>query len=134
MLRQGSRYKHPQDNPRLVDSLRHTLDFMGLLTARFPCSSFNEVIMVPGYIPDCRGIADEGLLMYSAATRGWAQVFGKDPRPQCVRVTGMFPDRHWLAAVLRSEYTSASEVAAAGGGVGRALPAHTICDGAVTHM
>ncbi|WIA09062.1 hypothetical protein OEZ85_008476 [Tetradesmus obliquus] len=42
VLRQGSRYKPPQDNPRLVDSLRHTLDFMGLPTPHFPCSSFNE--------------------------------------------------------------------------------------------
>jgi hypothetical protein len=41
---------------------------MGLPTPRFPCSSFNEVLMVPGYVPACNDSdGDEELLLYSPA-------------------------------------------------------------------
>lgn len=102
---------------RLVRSLRHTLDYMGLPTPRFPCSSFNEVLLLPAYAPDCDGCTgDQGLLMYSAATHGWAPLQDdRDPRPDYVRAEGIVAKRRWLAAVLRSKYTSAGEAAAAGG-------------------
>jgi hypothetical protein len=44
---QGSHYRPPQDNPRLVESLRHTLDFLGLPAPHFPCSSSSEVLLLP---------------------------------------------------------------------------------------
>jgi hypothetical protein len=108
-LLQGSCYEPPEDNARLVRSLRHTLDFMGL--PYFPCN-FNEVLMVPGYAPACNSDGDEGMLMYSAASKGWAAVLRSDPRPNHVpaRPTHRYADRRWLAAVLRSEYTSAGEL------------------------
>uniref|UniRef100_A0A383VF78 Uncharacterized protein n=1 Tax=Tetradesmus obliquus TaxID=3088 RepID=A0A383VF78_TETOB len=107
----GSCYEPPQDSMRLVRSLRHTLDYMGLPTPRFPCSSFNEVLLLPAYAPDCEGCTgDQGLLMYSAATHGWAPLQDdRDPRPDYVRAEGIVAKRRWLAAVLRSEYTSAGE-------------------------
>jgi hypothetical protein len=119
VLLQGSRYKPPLDNLRLLESLRVTLDFMGLPTPHFPCSNFHEVLMLPGYAPSPEedkehgggSVGDEGLLMYSAATQGWAAVTHKDPRPQHVCNGCIDPDRRWLAGVLRSEYTSAGEAA-----------------------
>jgi hypothetical protein len=117
LLLQGSRYKPPLDNPRLLESLRVTLDFMGLPTPHFPCSSSSEVLMLPGYAPSPEedkdhgggSVGDEGLLLYSAATQGWAAVTHNDPRPRHVMNSGISPDRRWLAGVLRSEYTSAGE-------------------------
>jgi hypothetical protein len=85
---------------------------MGLPAPRFPCSNFDDVLMVPGYVPDCNGDGDAGLLMYSAASKGWAVLQSNDPRPEHVRVRPLhnFAVRRWLAAVLRSEYTSAGEL------------------------
>jgi hypothetical protein len=121
VLLQGSRYKPPLDNPRLLESLRVTLDFMGLPTPRFSCGNASEVLMVPGYAPSpgpeedafseedeeyrygSDGVGDEGLLMYAAVTH-------KDPRPHHVKNGGVCPDRRWLAGVLRSEDTGAGEL------------------------
>jgi hypothetical protein len=68
--------------------------------------------MLPGYAPASNGNGDEGLLVYSAASKDWAAVKSNDPRPKHVPVGTQrsFADRRWLAAVLRSEFTNAGEL------------------------
>jgi hypothetical protein len=76
VLRQGSSYDAPTDNPRLLKALQHQLDFLGISAPSIPNSNDRqEVVLVPSYwymglnyaVDPNVDMLSAGLLMFSGA-------------------------------------------------------------------
>eukprot|EP00775_Hariotina_reticulata_P002488 gene2488-2791_t len=108
IVRHGSSYEPPADNPRLLKALQHQLDYyLGIPVPGMPAASSKhsqEYIVVPagGY-----DVSQYELLMYSAANYGWAALTDKRYKPPWVKELGYLEhlsyEDKWLATVIPSE-------------------------------
>ncbi|KAF8058032.1 Beta-scruin [Scenedesmus sp. PABB004] len=122
VLRLGAAYVLPPC-PRLLRAVQQQVDFLGLTAPSLPSAAAlapREVVLVPGYwhiglnaaLDPHAEPSEAGLLMYSGAARGWANLTGRaDARPAELRGVA-HPHSGggcWLAATLRAEATGAGE-------------------------
>jgi hypothetical protein len=93
IVRHGSSYVPPSDNPRLLQALQHQADFyLGIPvpgTRASSCNSLQEYLLIPSSTSNFQ------LLMYSSGVRGWAVAPGNSEL-DC----GKVQHSYWLASTL----------------------------------
>jgi len=101
IVRHGSSYVPPSDNPRLLQALQHQADFyLGIPVPGTRASSSNslqEYLLIP---TSTRGVQ---LLMYSSGVRGWAvapSCSGPQLPQSSVMYNGDVEHSYWLASTL----------------------------------
>ncbi|KAF6254974.1 hypothetical protein COO60DRAFT_1641912 [Scenedesmus sp. NREL 46B-D3] len=104
-LRQGTTYMLPIGDRRLLAAVKHQLDFLGV--QRAASSRGPAYVVVPAYdlTVSSANPRSYGLLMYSSASRGWANRAGNDdPRPAFLKVNEYETPEGMdsLACVIRS--------------------------------
>lgn len=117
VLRQGASYVPPTD-AKLVAAAQHQLNYLGIPWQQDRVVPGEEVVWVPHYQlsapPEQYEPGSTGLLIYSKAARGWANITGQQDPFKASRA-GVNQEGHsnyysYLAGVLRAEATGAGEV------------------------